>query len=198
MVVLQAAGDLAAFIIERQARAQVDRAAEASFDHFRGRVLVDVDATEQLGRHVLEAQAAAVIGGEDVTAIELGAHLGQATDGDGAAFAVVARDLDAGDALQRFGDVVVGQFADVLSHDRIDDLLGILFDLLGTGHAAAGTRHLDGVQLGRGIRVLDIALLGHHLPGDQHRNADRQRTAAQRGGGTCRHGCACRPTATTY
>lgn len=76
MVVLDAAGDLAAVIVERQTRAQVHRAAQATFDHVGRGILVDVDAAEQFGRDVFEAQATAVVGGEDVTAIEFGTHLG--------------------------------------------------------------------------------------------------------------------------
>lgn len=111
--------------------------------------------------------------------LSLGTHLGQAADGDGAAFAVVARNLDAGDALQRFGDVVVGQLADVFGDDGIDDLLGVLLDQLRLGDAAAGSGDLHRVQLlggrfrrrgGRGGRILRIGLRaqqrghtdGHH------------------------------------
>src|SRR5690606_18615897 len=114
-------------------------------------VLVHVHATEQLGRHVLPAQRAAAVGGEDVAPVELAAHLGQATHHDRAALALVAGDLHAADALQRLGDVVVRQLADVLGHDRVDDLVGGFLDDLGAGQAAAHAGDLDGVQVGGSV-----------------------------------------------
>ena len=199
IVVLDAAGDLAAFVVERQARTQVDGAAQATFDHVGRRVLVHVDAAEQFGRHVFEAQATAVVGGEDVTTIELGAYLGQAADGDRAAFAVVARNLDAGDALQRLGDVVVGQLADVFGDDGVDDLLGVLLDQLRLGDAAARAGDLHGVQLlggrircrcGSGGRILRIGLRAQ-----QRGHTDGHHGAAEFTDRTLTHSPACRNVA---
>ncbi len=199
IVVLHAAGDLAAVVVERQTRAQVDRAAQATFDHVGRRILVDIDATEQFGRHVFEAQATAVVGGKDVATIELGAHLGEAADGDRAAFAVVARNLDSGDALQRFGHVVVGQLADVFGNDGIDDLLCVLLDQLRLGHAAAGTGDLHGVQLlrrrircrrGSGGRILRIGLRAQ-----QRGHTDGHHGAAEITDRTLTHSPACRNVA---
>lgn len=148
----EAAGDLHAVLVEGHAGAQVDQATEASFDHLRTGVLVDVHTAEQFGRHVFPAQCTAGIGGEDIAAIELAAHLGEAAHHDAAAFALVAGDLHAGDALQCLGDVVVGQLADVLGHDRINDLVAGFLDDLCLGQAATGTGDLDLVQVGGGRR----------------------------------------------
>jgi hypothetical protein len=51
-------------------------------------------------------------------------------------FAAVAGDLDARNALQRFGDVAVGQLADVERGDRIDELAAALLDRLGEARLA--------------------------------------------------------------
>ena len=51
--------------------------------------------------------------------------VGQTADDDAVGFAAAAvGDLHAGDALQRFDDVVVGQLADVFGDDGLDDLGG--------------------------------------------------------------------------
>ena len=55
-----------------------------------------------------------------VVAVEQGAGevRGGAADADALALAELAVDDDAGDALQRFGDVLVGELADVLGGER--------------------------------------------------------------------------------
>jgi hypothetical protein len=55
----------------------------------------------------------------------------------GRALAVAALDLHAGDTLQRLGRVGVGQLADILRLDRVDDLVGIALDRLGGAKALA-------------------------------------------------------------
>src|SRR5690606_33380347 len=121
VVVVHAAGDLAARLVERLAGAQVDRAAQPALDDLGRGVLVDVDAGHQLRRDLLEAQAAATVGAEHVAAVELAAHEGQAADHHAAAFGrevvgIVTRreagNRDAGNALQGFGDAAVRQGAD--------------------------------------------------------------------------------------
>src|SRR5690606_38442826 len=145
-VVIDAGRDLAAGLVERHAGAQVDGAAEASFDDLGRGVLVHVHAGHQLGRDLLEAQPTAAVRAEHVAPIELAAHEGQAADHHAGAFrrevvGIVARreagDRDAGDALERLGDAAVGQRADVLGGDRVDDLVRLLLDLLRTHDAAA-------------------------------------------------------------
>src|SRR3546814_12788659 len=62
--------------------------------------------------------------------VHRGEDLGEATDRHRSAFTTVARNLDARDALQRFGRVAVGQLADVVGDDRIDDRVGGALTLL--------------------------------------------------------------------
>jgi len=64
---------------------------------------------------------AAVIGGRDVR---------QAADARAGSGAVRIVDLDARDARERFGRGHIGQLADVLGDDRIDDLVRIFLDRL--------------------------------------------------------------------
>src|SRR3546814_7913313 len=64
---------------------------------------------------------AAIVGGGDV---------GQAANTRARRGAVGIIDLHAGDARQRFGRGHVGQLADILGDDRIDDLVGVLLDRL--------------------------------------------------------------------
>jgi hypothetical protein len=52
-------------------------------------------------------------------------------------FAKHAGDLYASNALERFGNVGVGQLADVLGGDDIDNLIGVAFDLCGPGERSA-------------------------------------------------------------
>ena len=47
-----------ALLVERQARAQIDRAGDAALDHVGGQVLVGIDARQQFRRDVVEVEAA--------------------------------------------------------------------------------------------------------------------------------------------
>src|SRR5690606_191035 len=79
----------------------------------------------------LEAAAAETVGTRDLAAVE-GDQIetrAEATRGDLGAFAVAALDRDAGDALQRLGEVGVGELADVLGADRVDDTAGVALDV---------------------------------------------------------------------
>src|SRR5690606_33551861 len=114
----------------------------------------------QLRRDLLEAQAAATVGAEHVAAVELAADEGQAADHHAAAFGrevvgIVTRreagNRDAGNALQGFGDAAVRQGADVLGGDRVDDLLGVLLQVLRAHEAAAQAGDLHRLQLDRRI-----------------------------------------------
>src|SRR3546814_4588662 len=64
-------------------------------------------------------------------------------------FAVLAVDRDAGDALQRFGEVGVGEFADILGRDGIDDALRIALDIGRCRKAGADTGDDDHIAVGR-------------------------------------------------
>src|SRR5690606_7168251 len=78
--------------------------------------------------------------------------------GDLGAFAVAALDRDAGDALQRFGQVGIGELADVLGADRVDDTGGVALDPHRVLEAVAQARDHDRVErrrvLGGGLRLL--------------------------------------------
>jgi hypothetical protein len=63
-----------------------------------------------------------------VTALNFGT---EAAHRNVAAFAAVALDGHAGDALQRLGDVLVGQLAQVFRGDRVDDSDGLALDVDG-------------------------------------------------------------------
>jgi hypothetical protein len=52
-----------------------------------------------------------------------------------------AVDRHAGDALQRFGQVGVGEFTDVFGHDAVHDTVGIAFQVQGRLQAGADTSH---------------------------------------------------------
>jgi hypothetical protein len=165
--------------VERQAGAQVDRARDAALDHVGRRALEHVDAAHQFGRHVREAQGAAVVGREGVAAVQFRTHEVQAADHDAAAFAREVVRIDAGgeavdrharNALQRLGHRAVRQGADILGGDRVADDLGALLELLRALQALtdAGDHHLVDRR-----RVFGRFGLGQGRRGDQHR-AERQ------------------------
>ncbi len=131
---------LRAHIVERLAGDEIDRTGNAAVDHVGGGVLEDFDAAQQFGRDVVERQRTAAIGGEDVAAVQFRTHEGQAANDhartfDREAIGVVAlfeaADIDAGHALQRFGNRTVGQGADVFGGDDVDERVGIALDALG-------------------------------------------------------------------
>src|SRR3546814_4827996 len=80
----------------------------------------------------------------------------ETADRDARSLAAVAGDLDAGDALERLGDVLVGQLADVDRGHRIDELAAVALDRLRRGERGAQDRKscaegkcvLGGVDIG--------------------------------------------------
>src|SRR3546814_13169115 len=104
--------------------------ADTALDQIGGRRLVDINAAEQFGREILKIETPAATGSENVTPVHRGEDLGEATDRHRSAFTTVARNLDARDALQRFGRVSVGQLAVVVGDDRIDHRLAGALSLL--------------------------------------------------------------------
>src|SRR6185369_3822493 len=91
VVVVAGYGEQALLGVERQARLQVNDAADTAFDHLGGRVLEDVDAGEQVGRDVLERETAAVVRRKDVAAVGFAADPRETTDENTAAFGGEAR-----------------------------------------------------------------------------------------------------------
>ena len=130
---LAARRDDEAAIVERPAGLQVDGRAERAFVDFRRRALAHGQPAEQLGGEDVEIEGAAAIGAAravgaagrrqrlelvEADAGEIGA---EAAHRDRAALAGVAVDRDARDALQRFGEVLVGEVGDILGDDHVDD-----------------------------------------------------------------------------
>jgi hypothetical protein len=171
-----------AFMVERLARAQIDGTRDAALDHVRRGILVHVDTGHELGRHVLETQAARVARAEDVATVELAAHLGEAPHGDAAALrreaiGIAGReqvvDRHAGDSLQGLRHTAIRQRADVDRADRIDDDLGVLLYLLRSLDALAQARDHD---LGE-LRVLSGRL--RETRGGRQQRSERDRRSAE-------------------
>src|SRR5690606_16123049 len=159
-------------LVERQRphRLQVDRARQALADERRVRGLVDHDLAHQLGRVLVELDAAVVAGARLLAAAECrgGAGAGAAAGVERGGAAAPALSGQAGQARDRLGDARIGQLADVLGRDRLHDrgrgLLGV--DRALDGRADAG--HLDAVELDGFLLVL----LGGVLCKDLRRSKD--------------------------
>src|SRR5207237_1436672 len=150
--------------VERKTRAQIDSTGDSAFDHVSGLILVSVDTGEELRRDVRPAQPSAAVRAEGVTAVEFRADLRKAADDDprwlgGEVCRITRRgeavDGDAGNTLERFGNRLVGECADVGCSDRVDHCVGVALDLLRRAERAPGASDDDGVlaaRLGRGLR----------------------------------------------
>ncbi|MET3930138.1 hypothetical protein ABIE51_002025 [Lysobacter sp. OAE881] len=168
---------------ERPCGADVDRRADAAGRNVGAAGLVDLDAGDRLRRQVGEverarvrhARAVGVARGRHLPAVEQhhvvvrpdAAHRHLRT------FAQRAVDRHAADALQRFGEVGIGELADFLGHDAIHDALRVAFQVHRAGQASADALHDDGVERagilvrrggalsrfggGRGLRVKRLA-----------------------------------------
>src|SRR3546814_16832718 len=93
------------------------------------RSLVDLQRGDRAGGEVLNLDVAA-FGGEDLAAVIRGRQIGQAADGDARRFAAAPRDRDPRNALKRGGSEGVGQLADILGDDGVDDAVRPALDLL--------------------------------------------------------------------
>jgi hypothetical protein len=154
-------GEVEARTIQRTGGADDDGRTDAAFLLHGVGGLVDLGAADQFGSQNVEAElAAAVLGGQQAVVQQHGVELGtKAPDRDELAFAAAAVDRDTGDALQRFGDVLVREFADVLGGDGVDDAdLGALqVQSLGEAGPGAGDddffnrRAVIGLRGGRGL-----------------------------------------------
>src|SRR3546814_2339554 len=88
-------------------------------------------ARERVGGQILKIEIAAG-GGKDLAPVDGGEDIRQPADADAGQFIViVVRHLNARHALERRCDGRVGKLADVLRHDRIDDLNRLLLHLGG-------------------------------------------------------------------
>ncbi|MEG8028577.1 hypothetical protein QP174_11310 [Sphingomonas aerolata] len=152
--------------VERHLGAQVDLAAGAALDQVGRRCLVDVDRCHQFGRDVAPQDCAAVVRAEDLAAVQPRRDARQATDLNarpldrimvGIAQRGKADDRDARDALQDFGDRVVGQLAGIIGDDRVDDRLAATLALVGSLERGATAGDDDITvpgRIGRGLTDL--------------------------------------------
>ena len=129
--ILRRERDATILVVERLAGHEIDGGAERAFIGVRRGGLAHLQRAEQIGGEDVEVEAAAAVGrragiaggggGQRFEAVEADARevAAEAADGDLASFAVVAIDGDAGQALQRFGEVGVGEVGDVLGVDGV-------------------------------------------------------------------------------
>ncbi len=177
-----------AVVVERARGAQVHGGAQRALFHVGRSGLAHDQLREQIrGEHVeVEATAAvgaaglvgAADGGQRFQAVD--AHAGEiraeAAHGDVAAFASVAGDGHAGDALQRFGKVEIGEVGDVLGHHRVDHALFRALDVQRLLHAGAVAGHRHRIQFGGVGRG---GLLGGSRGGQSQQHGTGQRAGGQ-------------------
>ena len=144
-------------VVERAPGADVERAAHAALHEVGLRRLVHLDRLHQFGLHGLEPEGpllavVADVAGERLRAARERAaavdlHAGElrteAADGDLRALAAHAVDGDARDALQRFGEVLVRELADVFGDERVHDVVGVALHVEGLAQTAADARDDD-------------------------------------------------------
>ena len=141
----------------------VDHSGDAARDVGGSRRLHHIDPREQLGRDVLQVHEPARRG-EYLAPVEQRLDVGQTANEQLVRFGGVAAYLHAGDVLQRFDHVVVGQLADVLGDDRVLDLIRHLLQVERRPDALAHAGDHDLLQLvglpcGLG-RCLSVAQIG--------------------------------------
>jgi hypothetical protein len=170
---------------------QDHRAADAAFVDACFRRLEQFGAAEHVRRQqrVVEGTGRIAVGfcAGDVVAVQLGQDQfrGQATDADVLALAAVAADEDARHALQRIGNVLVGELADVFGGDDLHDRVGValLVQALLDGVAVALHRHrievrrLRRARGRRGVSLLGERVAGSDGGGQRDGDAHVQRTA---------------------
>ncbi len=187
---LATGGKRKAAVVERARGAQVDGGPQRALFHIgRGRLACD-QLREQVRGEDVEVEATAAVG---AAALVAGAHGGerfhavdadagefraQATHRDGAAFTGVTGDHHAGNALQRLGQVEVGELADVLGNDGIDHAGFAALDVQRLLDAGAVTGHRDSVQVDGGLGgrwggVLCGSLAAQRQPDRQRKQGNR-------------------------
>ena len=155
---VERARQLEAVEVERLAAADVDLAADAALDQVGGARLVDLERGDGARGEVLDLDEAA-LGGEDLAAVIGGRDVGQAAHGDARRLAATARHRDARHARQRARREGVGELADVLGDDRVDDAVRRALDRLRRFEAAAQAGDDDFAVVGRG-RLLLVGIGG--------------------------------------
>lgn len=176
-------------VIQRPGGLDVDGRADTAGGRAGTAGLEHLDAGDRLGRQVGEVERTRVggVGFFDAGARHLAAvqqHQvevrADATHGDARAFAQRAVDRHTADALQRFGQVGIREFADVFGHDAVDDALRIAFDVHRRGKAAANTADLDGIE-GGGIGLAGTRDSGCRLRRRRGLRGQRSRQGEQQG-----------------
>ena len=138
--------------VERAAGPQVDGGAERAFFGFGRRGLAHRDVVEELRRESVEVEVATAVRAARRVGAAVGAHgfdavdaharelRAQAAHGNLPAFAGIARDHDARNALQRFGEVQIRKIGDVFGDDHVDraDLILLRFERFVEARAETG------------------------------------------------------------
>ncbi len=134
--------------VERSRSAHIHRRGQTAVDVRGSWRLLDQDGPHEIGRQAQEVEGTAPAA-DDLPAIELGVYEGgaQAAYTDRAAGAAAAGDLDAGNALERLGDIDVRIFADVLSGDDVADGRLVALDGRRPRQRLSETGHDDFLQL---------------------------------------------------
>ena len=117
-----------ALAVEWPRRTQIDVAPDAAFERGRLDRLTNFGPGDHFGWQDIERERPGAAVGRQDAAVERGDReiVAQPADADRLAFAAaVATDGDAGNVAKRLGDIAVGEFAQFLGRDRIDDCPGV-------------------------------------------------------------------------
>jgi hypothetical protein len=141
-------------VVERGDRIDVDGRGHAAGDQVGRLRLVDLHAGDDFRRIDFPADVAVGLAGGDFAIVDGAQHQARAKAAhDGlAVIAAVARGVDARQARDRLGDGHVGQDADVLGRDGLDDLVGALLDGQRVAQALANAGDDDFLDLGGLLR----------------------------------------------
>ncbi|MNU98413.1 hypothetical protein D3C71_885200 [compost metagenome] len=152
LLVAAADGDHALGEAQRAHGLHVDGARQALADQRGIGGLVDHHAVDQLGRILVELDAAVVAGADHFTPVEQGGGeiRRQAAHADHLRTTGHTLCGKARQARDRFGDADVGQLADVLGGDGFDHRGGVLLGGDGAFDAATDAGDLHGIQVGGG------------------------------------------------
>ena len=164
-------------------RHHVDGGANAARWRFGAARFVDLDLGNRFRGQVGEVEGAAVqvaqVGGGHLAAIEQHqVEVGtDAAHGDLGTFTDRTVDRDARDALQRLGQVGIGELADVFRDDAVDDTVRILLQVHRGNQTLAQARHDHGLHFigrdGGGARLLGEGWHGDGRAGAGDGQADQ-------------------------
>ena len=131
LAALDVAGQREALLeVKRIARLEVDDPAKPAFEQRCIGRFEDLDPPDQFRRHAFETVVAVIIAFADLVDLEAADEelavqqrdvLVEPADADFRTLPVFTVDLDTRQALERFRDILVGEFADVFRRHRFDD-----------------------------------------------------------------------------